>query len=128
MSEAIGPVNYGGDDEGNPFMGRDFSMNRREFSEKMAMQIDDEVRTMVLAAEQRATDILSDKRAVLDATAEALLDRETIDAEELAALWEGRALPHREKIVIPTWADKERASKDKRRGSSIFGPPKPVAS
>ena len=127
MSDEIGPINYGGDDEGNPFMGRDFSMNRREFSEKVAMQIDEEVRRMVLAAEKRATDILHEKRGVLDATAEALLDRETIDAEELAALWEGRALPHREKIVVPTWADKERASKEKRRGSSIFGPPKPVA-
>ncbi|MCU0659687.1 MAG: ATP-dependent zinc metalloprotease FtsH [Polyangiaceae bacterium] len=126
MSDLIGPVNYSSDDEGNPFLGRDFAMGRRDYSEHMAIKIDDEVRRLLLDAETRARDILTTKRAVLDAIAEALLDRETIDGEELAALHEGRPMPHREKLVVPTWADKER-NKDKRRGPSIFGPPKPAA-
>ena len=79
---------------------------------------------------------LADERSVLswaqlddtlNRIANALLDRETIDSEELMAIYEGRPLPHREKLVVPTWADKERNAKDKRRGTSIFGPPKPAS-
>lgn len=128
MSDLIGPVSYSSDDEGNPFLGRDFSMGRRDYSEHMAIKIDDEVRRLILDAETRAHDILSSKREILDAIANALLDRETIDHEELAALHEGRPLPHREKLVVPTWSEKERNAKDKRRGPSIFSPPKPAAS
>jgi cell division protease FtsH len=120
-------VNYSSDDDGNPFLGRDFSMGRRDYSEHMAIKIDDEVRRLILDAETRARDILSSKREILDSIAAALLDRETIDGEELAALHEGKPMPHREKVVVPTWADKERNAKDKRRGPSIFGPPKPAA-
>jgi cell division protease FtsH len=98
-----------------------------KYSEKIAVQIDEEVRTIILDAEKKARDILNEKRDVLEATAAALLDRETIDSADLAALWEGRPMPVREKIVVPTWADKEKNAREKRRGSSIFGPPKPVA-
>ncbi|MCS6899484.1 MAG: hypothetical protein RMJ98_00335, partial [Myxococcales bacterium] len=107
-------------------LGRDFTIGRRDYSEHMAIKIDDEVRRLILDAETRARDILTNKRHILDAIAEALLDRETIDGEELAALHEGKPLPPREKIVIPTWADKEKNAKDKRRSTSIFGPPKPA--
>jgi len=127
MSDAIGPVNYSSDDEGNPFLGRDFTMGRRDYSEHMAIKIDEEVRRLLIEAETRARDILSGKREILDSVANALLDRETIDGPELTALYEGKALPPREKVVMPTWADKERNAKDKRRGASIFGPPKPAA-
>jgi cell division protease FtsH len=127
MSEAIGPVNYAGDDEGNPFLGRDFGMAKRDYSEKVAVQIDEEVRQIIVQAEAKAREILTQKREILEATAAALLDRETIDAADLLALWEGRPLAQRERLVFPTWSEKERVSKEKRRGSSIFGPPKPVA-
>ncbi|RYE80371.1 MAG: ATP-dependent zinc metalloprotease FtsH [Myxococcales bacterium] len=128
MSDAIGPVSYASDDEGNPFLGRDFNMSQRNYSEHMAIKIDEEVRRLLLEAETQAREILTRKRDVLDGIANALLDRETIDSGELIAIYENKPLPHREKLVVPTWADKERNSKDKRRSASIFGPPKPSAS
>ncbi|MCU0685487.1 MAG: ATP-dependent zinc metalloprotease FtsH [Polyangiaceae bacterium] len=127
MSELIGPVTYGGDDEGNPFLGRDFSMGRRDYSEKVAIQIDEEMRGFILEAERQAREILNERRDVLMRLMDNLLERETLDAEEIQAIVDGRPLPQREKLVVPTWGDKERLSKEKRRGSSIFGPPKPVA-
>jgi cell division protease FtsH len=128
MSEVIGPVNYGADDEGNPFLGRDFAMGRRDFSEKIAIQIDEEVRKFVLQAEEKARQILSEHRNELETLTNVLLERETIDAEEIDAIIKGQPLPQREKVVVPSWADREKDAKDKRRGASIFGPPKPVAS
>jgi cell division protease FtsH len=127
MSDNIGPVTYGSDDDANPFLGRDFGAPRRSYSEKVAELIDEEVRTLLVTAEKQAHTILSTKRELLDKITETLLDRETIDAEEIAAIVEDRPLPKRERIAMPTWADKVRAAKEKRRGTSIFGPPKPVA-
>jgi cell division protease FtsH len=127
MSEVIGPVSYGGDEEGNPFLGRDFSMGRRDYSEKVAIQIDEEMRGFILESERRAREILTERRDVLMRLMDTLLERETLDAEEIQAIVEGRPLPRRERLVMPTWSDKERQSKEKRRTSSIFGPPKPVA-
>ena len=59
-----------------------------------------------------------------------LMDRETLDAEELKALYEGRELAAKERIIIPTYAEKERQAKEKRKAASIFGatPPKPATS
>jgi cell division protease FtsH len=57
------------------------------------------------------------------------MDRETLDSEEIMAVMENRELPAREKVVIPTYADRERAKKELRKGAPIFGgqPPKPAA-
>jgi len=64
----------------------------------------------------------------LDRLAQALLERETLDAEEVNAVAEGRELPSRDRVVIPSYADRERAAKEKRRAASIFGAPKPAPS
>jgi len=128
MSEVLGPVAYGGDEEANPFLGRDFAMGSRDYSEKTAIQIDEEMRKFILDSEHLARSILSEKRELLVSIMEHLLERETLDAEEIEAIVSKKPLPVREKIVMPTWGDKERQSKEKRRSPSIFGPPKPVAS
>jgi cell division protease FtsH len=60
--------------------------------------------------------------------AQALLERETLDAEEIQAVIEGRPLPQRVKVIIPSWSDKEKVQKEKRRAASIFGSPKPATS
>ncbi len=78
----------------------------------------------------QVTELLTSKRDTIEAIAKALMDRETLDHEELVALLEGRELPKRERVIIPTYADKERKEKDKRKVASIFGttPPKPATS
>ena len=49
-------------------------------------------------------------------------------AREMDAILEGRPLPRRERVVIPTYADKAREAKEKRKPASIFGTPRPAPS
>jgi cell division protease FtsH len=126
MSDVLGPISYASDEE-SVFLGRDFTSRSRNYSEAVARQIDDEVHKLVTAGYERARAVLTEHRDVLDRLAAALLERETIDGEEMAAVIENRDLPQKPKIVIPSYADREKAAKEKRRAASIFGaPPKPV--
>ncbi|AKT43430.1 ATP-dependent zinc metalloprotease FtsH [Chondromyces crocatus] len=127
MSEVIGPISYASDEE-SVFLGRDFTSRRRDYSETIANQIDDEVRRFVMDAHNEARRMLSEQRETLEKLAIALLERETLDAEEVDAIVAGRELPKRDRVVIPTYADRERAAKEKRRAASIFGAPKPAPS
>ncbi len=81
MSDRLGPVALGRQ-QGNPFLGRDI-MSERDFSEETASTIDDEVRNLVDQAYRRAKDVLVSNRAVLDEIARRLVEKETVDAEEL---------------------------------------------
>jgi cell division protease FtsH len=127
MSDVIGPIAYGSDEE-SVFLGRDFTSHKRDYSEAIANQIDDEVRSFVFEGHNEAKRLLGEHRDVLDRLAEALLERETIDGEEVDALVAGRELPEREKVIIPSYSDREKAAKEKRRAASIFGAPKPAPS
>ncbi|MCW6052234.1 ATP-dependent zinc metalloprotease FtsH3 [Microcoleus sp. A2-C5] len=84
MSDRLGPVALGRQ-QGNMFMGRDI-MAERDFSEETAATIDDEVRLLVEQAYLRAKDVLVGNRHVLNALAEMLVDKETVDADELQNL------------------------------------------
>ena len=84
MSDRLGPVALGRQ-QGNMFMGRDI-MAERDFSEETAATIDDEVRLLVEQAYRRAKDVLVGNRHVLNALAEMLVDKETVDADELQNL------------------------------------------
>ncbi len=128
MSDKVGPVHYGADEE-SVFLGKEFgSAPRRAYSEGIAQLIDDEVKQFVMEGHEVATKLLHDNRGTLDRLAQALLERETLDTEEVNAVVEGRELPSRERVVIPSYADRERAAKEKRRAASIFGAPKPAPS
>jgi cell division protease FtsH len=67
------------------FLGRDIAAER-DFSEDTAATIDDEVSQLVEEAYRRATEVLSNNRAVLDELAEMLVEKETVDAEDLQEL------------------------------------------
>jgi cell division protease FtsH len=84
MSDVLGPVALGRQ-QGNMFMGRDI-MAERDFSEKTAAAIDNEVRLLVEQAYRRAKDVLVGNRHVLNALAEMLVEKETVDSEELQTL------------------------------------------
>jgi cell division protease FtsH len=83
---------------------------------------------LVNAGETAARELLAANRELLDRMAEALLERETLDAEEIEALVEGNELPDRDRIEIPTYRERAEKQKEKRRAASIFGNPKPVPS
>ncbi len=127
MSKKLGPLAYGENDE-NPFLGRELSSHRSDYSPETAKEIDAEVRRIVMEQYELARNLLVEHKEHLDRLAEALLDRETVDGNELDAIIEGKPLPRRERVVIPTYADKAREARDKRKPSGIFGAPRPAPS
>jgi cell division protease FtsH len=84
MSEKLGPVALGRQ-QSNMFMGRDIA-TERDFSEETAAMIDEEVSQLVSVAYQRAKDVLVGNKHVLDKLADMLVDKETVDSEELSDL------------------------------------------
>jgi cell division protease FtsH len=88
MSERLGPRVFG-HDRGQPFLGREFS-SEPDYSDEIAREIDDEIRRIVEGAHQTARGLLSDHREELERISKLLLERETIDAEQFAALLEGK--------------------------------------
>jgi cell division protease FtsH len=85
MSESLGPLVYGKKDE-LIFLGREIS-EQRDYSDAVAEQIDQEVRSIVNEAHARARQILEKYRDRLDAVAERLLEVETITREEFESLF-----------------------------------------
>ena len=81
MSDRLGPVALGRQ-QGNMFLGRDI-VAERDFSEETAAAIDEEVRQLVDVAYKRAKEVLVNNRHVLDLLAQMLVEKETVDAEEL---------------------------------------------
>ncbi|MDJ0508096.1 MAG: ATP-dependent zinc metalloprotease FtsH3 [Crocosphaera sp.] len=82
MSDSLGPVALGRQNGGGVFLGRDIASDR-DFSNETASAIDDEVRQLVDTAYKRAKDVLEGNRSILDKLAEMLVEKETVDADEL---------------------------------------------
>ncbi|ACK64378.1 ATP-dependent metalloprotease FtsH [Rippkaea orientalis PCC 8801] len=81
MSDRLGPVALGRQN-GNVFLGRDIASDR-DFSDETAAAIDEEVRQLVDQAYKRAKDVLVNNRHILDKLAQMLVEKETVDADEL---------------------------------------------
>ncbi|MBC7231132.1 MAG: ATP-dependent zinc metalloprotease FtsH [Actinobacteria bacterium] len=88
MSERLGPLTLG-QKQGEVFLGRDL-YTHQDYSDQIAYEIDKEVRRLVDEAYARAEDILKRNRERLDTIARTLIERETLEKEELLALLEGR--------------------------------------
>ncbi|MFL5503576.1 MAG: ATP-dependent zinc metalloprotease FtsH [Gemmatimonadaceae bacterium] len=93
LSDEIGPVLVG-DNEQELFLGRELQ-TRREVSERTAQLVDSEVSRVIKEAYLRATQVLQENMALLHTVASALLDRETLTGDEVAALARGETLPPR---------------------------------
>jgi cell division protease FtsH len=91
MSEAIGPMAIG-DSEQEVFLGRDLGQ-RRQVSEQTAQLVDAEVKRILDESYEQARDILEAHRDLLESIALALLERETLDREQVELLAAGRELP-----------------------------------
>jgi cell division protease FtsH len=85
MTEAIGAIKLGSD-ASEPFMGRDYG-HQRDYSENVAAKVDAEIRKLIENAHQEAFDILVENRATLDAMVLQLLEKETLNKEEIAAIF-----------------------------------------
>jgi cell division protease FtsH len=93
----LGPLTFGKKEEAI-FLGREIAQHR-DYSEDTAIKIDGEVRSIVTNGYSRARNILETQRDKLERIAQALLDREVLDAVELKLLMEGKPLP--DKIPPP---------------------------
>jgi cell division protease FtsH len=85
MTEAIGAIKLGTDDSA-PFMGRDYG-HQRDYSENVAATVDAEIRKLIERAHQEAYDILEANRTILDEMVLQLLEKETLNKEEIAAIF-----------------------------------------
>ena len=90
MSDEFGPLNFAGSKQ-EVFLGRDLSSGERH-SEDTMRRIDAEIRSIVVAQYERAKQILTDQRALLDSMSEALLEYETIDHDDIEVLLRGEKL------------------------------------
>ena len=87
MSEELGPLTYGKKDE-EIFLGREIA-TRRDYSEDIAIKIDSEVKRLVSENYERTKRILLENMAALKALAEALLEKEVLDAPEIDKIIQG---------------------------------------
>ena len=85
MTEALGPVALGREQH-QVFLGRDLSQEDRNYSERSAEAIDEEVRRLIDEADDTAAKLLSDHRPCLDRLAETLLEKEVLQGKELKAM------------------------------------------
>jgi cell division protease FtsH len=85
MSEKLGPVTYGEKEE-LIFLGRELS-EQRNYSDETAEEIDEEVKRIVSDAYKTAKNLLLQYRHILDTVAKRLLEQETLDADEFAAIF-----------------------------------------
>ena len=86
MSEKLGPMAYGKNRE-NVFMGRDFG-HQRDYSEQVAYEIDEEIKSIVDERYELAKKLLTENRDMLEAISKELLDKETIDEKEFEEIME----------------------------------------
>src|SRR5688572_28693177 len=91
MSDAVGPMAVG-DSEQEVFLGRDIGQ-RRHVSEQTAQLVDAEVKRILDESYQQARQILEEHRELLEQIALALLERESLDREQVELLAEGKELP-----------------------------------
>jgi cell division protease FtsH len=97
MTEAIGAIKLGGGDS-EPFLGRDYG-HQRDYSENVAGIVDREIRNLIETAHQEAFDILVANRSILDEMVLQLLDKETLNKDEISQIFaKVKAWPRR-----PAW-------------------------
>ena len=129
MTERLGAIKYGAE-SGEVFMGRDMG-HGREYSEEVASAIDEEVRAFIDVAHHEAYEILAENRDVLDALVVELLEKETLNREEIERIFQ----PLNRRPGRPAWTGSARRSPSDRPPVDVpplaltnaFGPKPPVA-
>ena len=129
MSEVIGPIAVG-DREQEIFLGREV-VQRREISDRTAQLVDEEVKSILTHAYSEAGRILKERRAALDRLAAALLERETLEREQVEMVVAGQPLPPYVPPAAPTPRAESEPEKEKSQAARTSGvlrnpPPEPA--
>jgi cell division protease FtsH len=136
MTQRLGAIKLGISDS-QPFLGRDYG-HQRDYSESIAAVVDSEIRELIENAHQEAFDILVANRETLDRLVEELLENETLNKEEIAAVfkkvrkvkpraaWTGsqKRIPSNQPPVALRIAKKNLTSPNKSTKGSIVDKPK----
>jgi cell division protease FtsH len=122
MSEKVGMMAVG-DKEQEIFLGREFSQ-KREISERTQRMVDEEVKRLLDEAHSHARELLTAHRELLDRIALALLERETLDSEDVLILLRGETLPPRiEHVPLPSYNVKPSGPAPAVRKPPMLGAP-----
>jgi cell division protease FtsH len=97
MTDRLGAIKLG-ESNGEPFLGRDFG-HTKNYSEDVAAIIDEETKKLLANAHQEAFDILEENRDVLDSLVLELVDKETLDKEQVATIFQSL----RKRPARPAW-------------------------
>lgn len=95
MSENLGAMQFGSSQGGNVFLGRDFNSDQN-YSDSIAYEIDKEMQKIIDTQYERTKRILTEKRHLLDLIANTLMEKETLNAQEIEHLRDHGVLPEPE--------------------------------
>ena len=124
MSDKLGPRTFG-DKQELIFLGREIS-ETKDYSERTALEIDKEMDRIISEASANATKILIEHKETLMKLAEALISRETLDTDELEAIFRGETLPP--KVIPPAPTDiKQPETKTPQPTPGVTLKPQPAA-
>jgi cell division protease FtsH len=90
MSEKMGPLAFGKKEE-QIFLGREFARHK-DYSEKTAQDIDEEIKSIVETSYDRARKILGDNPDILHSLANSLLEREALDGDQIERIMKGEKI------------------------------------
>jgi cell division protease FtsH len=122
MSEKLGPRTFG-DKQELVFLGREIS-ETKDYSERTALEIDKEMDSIISEALSTATKLLTDNIETLKALTKALISRETLDTDELEALFKGETLAPKVIESAPTEI-KQPDAKTPQPGPTVILKPQP---
>ncbi|WP_433546358.1 ATP-dependent zinc metalloprotease FtsH [Streptomyces sp. CA-294286] len=108
MTERLGAIKFGGDNT-EPFLGRDMT-HQRDYSEEVAALVDEEVKKLIETAHNEAWEILVENRDVLDNLVLALLEKETLNKERIAEIFQ----PIVRRPARPAWTGSSRRTPSTR--------------
>ncbi|MER7928542.1 MULTISPECIES: ATP-dependent zinc metalloprotease FtsH [unclassified Streptomyces] len=108
MTERLGAIKFGGDNT-EPFLGREMS-HPRDYSEEVAALVDEEVKKLIENAHNEAWEILVENRDVLDALVLQLLEKETLNKEQIAEIF----APIVRRPARPSWTGSSRRTPSTR--------------
>ncbi|MBD3297525.1 MAG: cell division protein FtsH, partial [candidate division Zixibacteria bacterium] len=112
MSEKLGPMTFGKKQE-EIFLGREISQHR-DYSERTAQMIDDEVKRIIAESEEKALQLVSENEDKLHRLAKTLLEREILSGEEIDAILRGEELAKIPKVKDADDEDVIDLAKDER--------------
>jgi len=122
MSDKLGNLQYGHRQGGQVFLGRGDMSSEQNYSDAVALEIDNEMRRIVDEAYNRTKDVLTKHRDQLDLLATVLLQRETIDKEIIDALMETGKMPNGDEVDMTNLKVTVKSSDSKSSGGDTTAP------